>query len=229
MSNMFSLHRVENIFGNKMQKYWQKIRKVLSFLQEVSITKTLYFNIKYFPFKQALKIPCFVYRHTLLQKCEGQIVFECKLQSGLLKLGSTHLGTVDCKFTRTLWEVQGRLVLKGETSFGRGSKISIGSNATLILGRNFILTGNSSIICQKQISFGNDCLLSWEILLMDTDFHPCINEQNQIINPPKPIVIGNHVWIGCRCIILKGVGIPDILLWLQVQQYQNLSPVKMPL
>lgn len=191
---------------------FRNICKYITILKEIDIIKTFFFNIKYFPLKQALKMPCFVYRHTLLSLCKGQIIVDCKLKSGLLKLGYKHLGTIDYKLTRTMWEVQGQLILKGETSFGRGSKISIGSNATLILGRNFILTGNSAIICQKQITFGDNCLLSWEILLMDTDFHPLLNEKNEIINYPKPIVIGNHVWMGCRCTILKGVKLADHLV-----------------
>lgn len=44
---------------------------------------------------------------------------------------------------------------------------------------------------------------------MDTDFHYILNENNEVINEDKPISIGNHVWIGCRNIILKGVTIAD--------------------
>lgn len=40
---------------------------------------------------------------------------------------------------------------------------------------------------------------------MDTDFHHVTNENGDIINSPKPITIGDHVWIGCRNTILKGV------------------------
>ena len=29
------------------------------------------------------------------------------------------------------------------------------------------------------------------------------------MNKPKPIKIGNHVWIGCRCLILKGSVVGD--------------------
>lgn len=31
----------------------------------------------------------------------------------------------------------------------------------------------------------------------------------EIVNNNKEIVIGNHVWIGCRSVILKGVSISD--------------------
>lgn len=44
---------------------------------------------------------------------------------------------------------------------------------------------------------------------MDTDFHHIINENSIVINNPRPIHIGNHVWIGCRNTILKGVEIAD--------------------
>ena len=44
---------------------------------------------------------------------------------------------------------------------------------------------------------------------MDTDYHKILNENDEIINEDKPINIGNHVWIGCRNTILKGVTIAE--------------------
>ena len=48
---------------------------------------------------------------------------------------------------------------------------------------------------------------------MDTDFHKIYSMnasvENNLVNPEKDIVIGNHVWIGCRSTILKGAVIPD--------------------
>lgn len=32
---------------------------------------------------------------------------------------------------------------------------------------------------------------------------------SRILNPSKPINVGNHVWIGCGRVILKGVSISD--------------------
>jgi acetyltransferase-like isoleucine patch superfamily enzyme len=44
---------------------------------------------------------------------------------------------------------------------------------------------------------------------MDTDFHKILDKSNKIINEDKEITIGNKVWIGCRCTILKGASIKD--------------------
>lgn len=76
------------------------------------------------------------------------------------------------------------------------------------MGDNFTISSNSEIICKTRIEIGNDCLLSWHILIMDSDMHK-IFQYGKYINPAKPIIIGNHVWIGCRSSILKGVRIAD--------------------
>lgn len=39
---------------------------------------------------------------------------------------------------------------------------------------------------------------------MDTDYHSI---DNKIVS--ERVIIGNHVWIGCKSIILKGVTIGD--------------------
>lgn len=44
---------------------------------------------------------------------------------------------------------------------------------------------------------------------MDTDSHTILDMQKNKINENKEIIIGDHVWIGCRSIILKGTKIPD--------------------
>lgn len=186
-----------------------KAKNILKLLCKVDVAKTIYFNFKYFPSKIAIRLPFLIYHRTDLYKMAGKIIFKTPPKFGIVQIGPHYIGTQDIKYSRTMWEVSGTLVINGTTRIGRGTRISIGDNATLELGNNFKITGRSSLICQKETSFGNDCLLSWDILIMDTDFHYIINENNEIINNPRPIHIGNHVWIGCRSTILKGVNIAD--------------------
>lgn len=89
-----------------------------------------------------------------------------------------------------------------------GSKLIISKGAELIIGDNFIISSNSEIICKTRIEIGNDCLLSWDVLIMDSDMHK-IFQNGKCVNRAKPIVIGNHIWIGCRSSVLKGVRIAD--------------------
>lgn len=56
---------------------------------------------------------------------------------------------------------------------------------------------------------GNDCLFSSEIVIRTGDSHSILNETGTRINPAKDVVIGNHVWVGHRALITKGVSIPE--------------------
>ncbi len=50
---------------------------------------------------------------------------------------------------------------------------------------------------------------SFDNVIMDSDTHQICDEYGEISNFNKPIVFGNHVWLGCRNIVMKGSEIPD--------------------
>lgn len=54
------------------------------------------------------------------------------------------------------------------------------------------------------MTFGDDALVSWDCLFMDTDFHRILDADGIQVNADRDISIGNHVWVGCRSTILKG-------------------------
>ena len=125
----------------------------------------------------------------------------------MVKIGFGDVGHYDRKRSRGIWQVSGTVGFGGKASIGHGSRLSVRGN--LCLGDGFNMTAESTIVCAKEIRFGHDCLLSWDILVMDTDEHPLYNKENERINPDKPIVVGDHVWIGCKCVLLKGAEVPD--------------------
>jgi carbonic anhydrase/acetyltransferase-like protein (isoleucine patch superfamily) len=172
-----------------------------------SIPKTLRFNLHYFPLKTALKLPVVVSHRTFLRELNGEVVLPEKVETAMVKIGFGDVGHYDRKHSRSIWQVSGRVSFGGKASIGHGSKLSI--RGDLALGADFNMTAESTIVCAKSIRFGNDCLLSWDILVMDTDEHPLYDKEHKRINPDKPIIVGNHVWIGCKCVLLKGAEIPD--------------------
>ncbi len=173
----------------------------------LSLPKTLRFNFHYFPLKTALKLPVFVSHRTFLRELHGKIMLPEKVNTAMIKIGFGDVGHYDRKRSRSIWQVSGTVAFGGKASIGHGSKLSVRGNLTL--GADFNMTAESTIVCAHQISFGNDCLLSWDILIMDTDEHPIYNQDGIRTNPDKPILVGNHVWIGCKCTLLKGTEIPN--------------------
>ncbi len=201
-----------------------------------SIPKTLRFNLHYFPLKKALKLPVVVSHRTYLRELHGKVELPEKVETAMVKIGFGDVGHYDRKRSRGIWQVSGTVSFGGKASIGHGSKISVRGN--LCLGDGFNMTAESTIVCAKEIRFGRDCLLSWDILVMDTDEHPLYNYgqktkglktqdpgvvpcsqvlcsvsndnvENERINPDKAILVGDHVWVGCKCVLLKGAEVSN--------------------
>ena len=172
-----------------------------------SIPKTLRFNFHYFPFKKALKLPVFVSHRTYLRELRGKVELPENLETAMIKIGFGDVGHYDRKRSRSIWQVSGTVSFGGKANIGPGSKLSVRGH--LNIGADFNMTAESTIVCAKEIRFGDGCLLSWDILVMDTDEHSLYNKENERINPDKAILVGDHVWIGCKCVLLKGAEVPD--------------------
>lgn len=85
---------------------------------------------------------------------------------------------------------------------GNNNLIEVGENTTTERNVEFAACENTSI------RIGSDCMFSHDIYCRTTDSH-CIKdkETGERINHAKSINIGNHVWVGMQCLILKGSSI----------------------
>ena len=174
----------------------------------LSIPKSLYFCLHYFSIPVALKLPVIVCYRTRLSDLHGEVELPNKIKTGMIRIGFGGVGIFDEKRSRTMWQVAGKVIFKGSASIGHGSRISVNEHAVVEFGNHFCITAESHLVSSKEIKFGDDVLISWQCLIMDTDFHK-IWCNGKVTNNDQCIVIGNHVWIGCRNTILKGVHIGD--------------------
>lgn len=127
--------------------------------------------------------------------------------------------------------------LPGKSKIVLGSKVVLNSdhkhsntaltfNCTLVcglhgkieIGSNTMLNG-VSVTAYNSVTIGENCQIASCTLISDTDFHPVnskLRERESMgykidhaeVNK-SAVTIGNNVWIGWGCIILKGVNIGD--------------------
>ena len=84
-----------------------------------------------------------------------------------------------------------------------GTEIRIGNKTSI---------GKAQIVSLEpyKIEIGEDCMLSYDIEIRNTDSHKIYDKNaNKRINEGNSVRIGNHVWLGMRAIVLKGVTIGD--------------------
>lgn len=85
---------------------------------------------------------------------------------------------------------------------GEGSIIKIGDETTIESALIAALEG-------KKVIIGDDCMLSNNVILRTGDSHPIYDSDSQRINLGEDIILGNHVWIGEGCVLLKRSEFPD--------------------
>lgn len=126
----------------------------------------------------------------------------------MIKIG-IHLSELVGRNEKTVVTNCGTIKFKGRVIIGNGSKLLVSKNAHLEIGHKFNVTGKMQICCEHNILIQDDCMFSWNVTMIDTDYHPIYDSKGHITNSPRPITIGRHVWVGCDCLILKGVNIAD--------------------
>jgi acetyltransferase-like isoleucine patch superfamily enzyme len=116
------------------------------------------------------------------------------------------------------------VVFGNHVSCYAGCSFSIGENGQCTVG-DFTLLNGALIMAEEKIEIGSHCLISWNIGIADSDFHPLEPAQRLIDaqalapyfkdRPPRPtlktapVKIADNVWIGMNAVILKGVTIGE--------------------
>jgi acetyltransferase-like isoleucine patch superfamily enzyme len=90
-------------------------------------------------------------------------------------------------------------------TFFPGVRLECWSGARIHIGNGTYLNRNTEIIAQQEVVIGRDCMVAWDVVIMDTDQHGLGGNPSVGL----PVHIGDRVWIGCRSIVLKGVTIGD--------------------
>jgi acetyltransferase-like isoleucine patch superfamily enzyme len=124
-------------------------------------------------------------------------------------------------FGRFRSEQQPGLVLGQRVQVYTWTTFNIEPSGVLEVGDDSVLVG-AVFMCAERITIGRRVIISYNVTIADSDFHPIDPEQRRLDaiasapqgdpskRPPyvtRPVVIEDDAWIGIGAIILKGVRI----------------------
>ncbi|HEV7918554.1 MAG TPA: acyltransferase [Solirubrobacterales bacterium] len=100
----------------------------------------------------------------------------------------------------------GHIAIGDDAVIWPGAKLSVWGRqdpAALTIGNEVTIGDRTEIHCGDSITIGDRCRISWDVVIMDRDYHRLDSETELT----AAVTIADDVWIGCRAVVVKGVTI----------------------
>lgn len=172
----------------------------LSLIKSVDILKFIKWNYfsKYISVKKGfIFIP---YKGTRIVKSKD---------SSMSINGNLHFGAATCgnngRSSIIRLDKGAEFVCSNTNLVNYGADIYVLEKGRLEINGSF-LNCDVKIRVTQSVKIGKGCVISHNVTIFDSDTHR-VNMQGY--ERTKPVIIGNHVWIGNRAMVLKGVTIGD--------------------
>lgn len=191
-----------------------KIKRYYNLVRTVNILYTIFWNFKLFPLKIAKKLPLYIgYNVNFIGAKRGNIkLYSEDIKKGMVELGITRYPQFPTKGQHTMIRISGESTI----SFGPNVKIATGCsiiatyNGKIDIGKGVFINQGVMLYSNCSVVIGNFVSIGWYSQIYDSSIH-CMIDINTgiIINPAKPIFIGDNVWIANHVTIAAGAMIPQ--------------------
>lgn len=170
--------------------------------------KTVFFNFYHLPFKQAIKLPIWLYKAKLYDCFKGKVVIASEnIHPGMIRFGFMG-GHMYPNNGVQIWN-KGMLIFHGKCVIGNNSAIIVGSEGKIEFD-DFVASSSFRIMAYTGVRFGKYTRIGFDSMLMDTNFHPLYDIENKNFKRAYgKIEIGDYNWFGAQCLILPGVKTPE--------------------
>jgi len=190
---------------SKTQKLVERINTAIRLVTKLGFSFNTWGQFAYYNYFSSRVMKTKIIGLVPLKQCRIQLsesaklILRNKFTMGLKQVASSRLET------RLLIEPNGQVEVNGDFQMFAGSYIRVVKNGHLVLDGGYINEG-VEITCASKITIGKDCTIARDAVIRDYDGHTI---ELQDFNIAEEIMIGEHVWIGNRAMVLKGVTIGD--------------------
>lgn len=134
------------------------------------------------------------------------MIFDNRLFS--VQLGGGKSVAMNAGKTRLYVNNGGRIIFKGQAAISEGTVLRCDENTSIEIGAGFYCNCNCYLRSSKLISFGERCILGWNVTINTSDGHQ-VTYNGRKMDGNGTITIGNKVWLAPDCSLTKNVVIPD--------------------
>lgn len=178
----------------------KKIRRLF----EISISKFVWYNFFSKKVKRMGKGLLIPFKHSVFDMKKGSKII---LHDGNFQINANL--PEHSRAEAYIRMMEGAILeISGNATLNYRATIELKKNATVSIGSAYI-NSSSVILAANRITIGNDVLIAREVYIYDYDHHALLDDEGNQTNPPRPVEIGDHVWIGLKCTIIRGSRIED--------------------
>lgn len=160
----------------------------------------------------------FLYKEKLLRKYSWLFIISKLYYENLLRYRCKSVGENLMIFGDFMLEGFGDVYIGDNVTMYKNVSFMISGhicdNPTVRIGNNCNIGLGVGFRCAEKIVIGDNCLIASGTIIMDNDGHPLHPDRAKkrlkvLKKDVKPVIIEDNVWIGDRCIIMKGVTIGE--------------------
>ncbi len=171
---------------------------------------TIYLNLRSFPFKQAIRMPVWVYGRPRFYELSGRMIVDGKVSSGMVRFNQVKPGAPSNMSVKSEILNKGLIIFHGVGLIGTGNKIVVGPKGTLDIGKNFKITDMCNIGCFRSVFIGEQSWIVHRCQIFDSNYHYVANfAKGTVPDYSKPIRIGKGCWICNSSTITGNAVLPD--------------------
>lgn len=179
---------------------------------------TLYFNFIFFPFKQAVKMPAFVYGWPKLFSQFGSFECEGECHVGMLRLNVSYSEGPQYSVGNTELLIYGKVILKRfknneRCEIGSGCRINVLPDAEMVIGGNSKIANSCNITVYSKLSIGTVSRIAHRCQIIDSNYHFIADfTKRRVKRLAAPISIGDYCWICNSTTVTGGSVIPNRII-----------------
>lgn len=180
------------------------LRSKIKLLSQISWCKFIYYNFISSQVERRGRAWLIPYRNAVINLSSGAKIF---IENGNLLINANK-PSGSCAEAYVTLRKNARLFVHGMTQLNYRATIEVHENAEIDIGSAYI-NSDAVILAAESIHIGHRCLISRMVYIYDADHHDIVNTDGKVINPPRPVDVGDHVWIGLQSLLLRGSKIGD--------------------
>lgn len=174
---------------------------------------TLYVNLFSFPFRQAIKLPMFIYGCPGIYHVVGNMRIIGEVRPGMIDFNKTKRLNPPHQLTNSELSNLGTIIFHGKVSIGCGTKLLVQKGALLELGANIFIGDSVNLGCHRHVSVGDLSRIAHRCQIQESNHHFLANMTARTVGPcTRPISIGRNCWICNSTTLTAGAVVPDFCI-----------------